>query len=54
MTLHIKLDIQTITTERTSFTLEYWVRDIGRLGGVVVSVVATVPKGSGFKTRQRR
>jgi hypothetical protein len=53
MTLFIKLDIQTITTERASFILEYWVWDIGRLGGVVVSVLATVPKGSGFKTRQR-
>jgi hypothetical protein len=27
---------------------------IGRLGGVVVSVLATVPKGCGFKTWPRR
>jgi hypothetical protein len=27
---------------------------IGRLGGVVVSVLATGPKGCGFKTRARR
>jgi hypothetical protein len=34
--------------------LKHWQLWMGRLGGVVVSVLATGPKGCGFKTRLRR
>jgi hypothetical protein len=60
LTVNVSSVRQTRSQSVDSYLKGYWALNLslenifGRLGGVVVSVLATGPKGCGFKTRARR